>query len=53
MGLSVEQDFGTDVFPTAVPEFKRVLRAMVNITKDLEALWIRDQGRPLEEVTFV
>ena len=49
----MEQDFGTDVLPTAVPEFKRVLRAMVDITKDLEVPWIRDQGRPLEDVTFV
>lgn len=44
---------GTEMLPTNVPEFKRVLRAMVNVTKNLGTPWRRDQGRLLKEVTLV
>lgn len=43
----MEHDFGTDVLPTGVPEFNRVLRAMVDVTKDLEAPWRRDSRKTL------
>lgn len=41
---------GTDMLPT---ESKRVLRAMVDVTKNLGVSWRRDQGRLLKEVTLV